>query len=162
MLPASTERMPAIPYLVGWGLARRLEDGTELNEDLMLEPNIYRHPLRYNKPRAPYINSHDIYALEVVLLEIGLWETISYIFSGVIQRSRSRGELPPVMLKHNRLLEMARSQKLRQEMGERYARAVERCLSGDFEMKNNDDKEVALSVKFWKLVVDEFAYGTKL
>jgi hypothetical protein len=33
--------------------------------------NVYRHPERQGKPNKPFAKIHDIYALGVVLLEIG-------------------------------------------------------------------------------------------
>jgi hypothetical protein len=33
--------------------------------------NVYRHPARQGKPDKPFAKIHDIYALGVVLLEIG-------------------------------------------------------------------------------------------
>ena len=162
IFPSATEHMRMTPYLVGWGLARRLEVGTELKEDLMLEPNIYRHPLRYEEPRTPYVNIHDIYALGVVLLEIGLWRTMSHLFSSAIAKSRVIGKLPPVQLKHEKLMEYARSLRLKQEMGAKYAKAVERCLCGDFEVEDDDRRGIALSVQFRALVIDVLASGISL
>jgi hypothetical protein len=33
--------------------------------------NVYRHPQRQGKPNKPFVKIYDIYALGVVLLEIG-------------------------------------------------------------------------------------------
>jgi len=39
-----------------------------------MENNIYRHPERQGKPQTTFKTIHDLSALGIVLLEIGLWK----------------------------------------------------------------------------------------
>ncbi|KAF7503654.1 hypothetical protein GJ744_003432 [Endocarpon pusillum] len=61
---------PLILYLTGWGDARLQRGGTKLAPSPLAD-RIYRHPERQHKPRFAFTKEHDIYALGVVLLEIG-------------------------------------------------------------------------------------------
>jgi hypothetical protein len=59
------------------------------------------------------------------------------------------------------LLERARADVPR-EMGETYARAVERCLKGDFSVGEDGDERTGLSVAVREMVVEVIAGGVKL
>ncbi|PYH98151.1 hypothetical protein BO71DRAFT_480692 [Aspergillus ellipticus CBS 707.79] len=45
-------------------------------------------------PTRQFSRQHDIYALGVVLLEIGLWKTISRLFESRLQEGQRTGKLP--------------------------------------------------------------------
>ncbi|KAF4540152.1 Het-s domain protein [Lasiodiplodia theobromae] len=62
---------------------------TKYDFDNDLERNLYRHPDRQGRPKTSFSKLHDIYALGVVLLEIGLWEMALSLY----QRAARR--LPP-------------------------------------------------------------------
>ncbi|EXL39218.1 hypothetical protein FOCG_18172 [Fusarium oxysporum f. sp. radicis-lycopersici 26381] len=66
----------ADPWLCGFEYSRPEANGAESwkLEDPNLLRNTYRHPDRWGKPTVTFERKHDIYALGVVLLEIGLWE----------------------------------------------------------------------------------------
>ncbi|KAH7128484.1 hypothetical protein B0J11DRAFT_613687 [Dendryphion nanum] len=87
LLPSSTTDPSPLPYLVGWDVARPLEAGTSLHALFELEPNLYRHEQRFGQPTAKFANEHDIYALGVVLLEIGLWKTMSAVFARPLEKN---------------------------------------------------------------------------
>ncbi|OCL04809.1 hypothetical protein AOQ84DRAFT_225548 [Glonium stellatum] len=66
------------PYLIGFEFSRMGNDRSTTEHDDLLERNIYRHPDRQGPPNESqrFTVLHDIYALGVVLLEIGLWRTV--------------------------------------------------------------------------------------
>jgi hypothetical protein len=61
-------------FLIGFEKFRLEAGKTFLGGDATWEKNIYRHPKRQGlRPEEEYVMQHDIYSLEVCLLEIGLW-----------------------------------------------------------------------------------------
>ena len=64
------------PYLVGFEFSHDENDHSTTEKDDMLARNIYRHPNRWGPPEERFSVLHDIYALGVVLLEIGIWRPI--------------------------------------------------------------------------------------
>jgi hypothetical protein len=77
--------------LTGWGLARPADGDTLQLANYEIIPNLYRHPKRQGQPTISFRNEHDVYALGVVLIEIGLWQTVDQIFVTEIQK----GHVPP-------------------------------------------------------------------
>ena len=119
---------PSKPYLVGFEYARPLTGETYHEVDMDVSKNIYRHPDRQNAPKEDFSMTHDIYALGVVLLEIGLWKAAVDIYkedNGGIEPRNSRIEEA-----RKSFLKAAREQ-LPRYMGPAYARAVEICLSDE-------------------------------
>jgi hypothetical protein len=150
-----------IPYLNGWGLARPTLGGTDLAADGDIETNFYRHPVRQGYPETPFTIQHDLYALGVMLLEIGLWRTVSTVFKKQIRKAKVENRLPPPEKIREALVEKARSE-VPCEMGRSYTRAIERCLMGDFGVEEIDRNGAALSMAFRKTVMDVIADGVKL
>jgi hypothetical protein len=70
---------------------------------------------------VPCEAKHDIYALGVVLLEIGLWRTLSTQFAEPIARVSGNGILPTDASTFSQLSEPAGSDELKQDMGIEYA-----------------------------------------
>ncbi|KAL2831450.1 hypothetical protein BDW59DRAFT_140183 [Aspergillus cavernicola] len=159
----SVGRQRLIPYVAGWGYARNIDGGTLLvNADTDLEANLYRHPLRQGQPRDSFKPEHDIYTLGVILLEIALWRTVSDVFKKQIEAASTTGKVPEPERITRALVDIAH-QDIPGEMGEGYARAVERCLTGDFGVQaDGDPKQTQLSVAFRELVVDVVATGIEL
>ncbi|KAK2871722.1 hypothetical protein FQN49_002893 [Arthroderma sp. PD_2] len=159
-LPASTEddgRPQAVAFIGDWGYARHIEGATDMKADFEIEPNLYRHPERQGAPTRQFAPPHDIYALGVVLLEIGLWKTVSQLFDARIQVGQRTGKLPKAKEVKAVLIALAQTE-LPREMGSVYATAVVKCLTGDFR-KNSD---VELSLDFREKVVDSISLGMKL
>ena len=157
------------PYLVGWGIARpqdpqheRASAATNEDNEQDLEANIYRHPERYGKPSTHYSNKHDLYALGVVLLEIGLWQTMSSKFARPIAIAKEKESLPPASMKHMHLMELCNKARLKQEMGTRYAKVVERCLTTDFQVEGENERGTALTRNFRELAVEQVKPGNAL
>ncbi|KAL4909602.1 hypothetical protein BDW74DRAFT_143367 [Aspergillus multicolor] len=150
-VPNSENRIHA--YLSDWGYSRSEAQGTAMAADFEAEPNLYRHPDRQGDPDKPFERRHDIYALGVVLLEIGIWVTMSRLMAKKISETKKTGRLPKDKDVLIELVAWAK-QKLPTEMGYGYSQAVLSCLMGDF---GTGDAELALN--FRKKVVDILAGG---
>jgi hypothetical protein len=150
------------PYLTGWGIARAVIDGTELAADNEIESNFYRHPKRQGKPEDTFDIEHDLYALGVVLLEIGVWETIGMMFATEIDQATATNHLPEAEGLRTAYIQKAYA-KLSKEMGEAYMTAVVKCLTGDFEVgPKEDDRRSALILEFRESVVEVVVKGIGL
>ncbi|OJZ83054.1 hypothetical protein ASPFODRAFT_306365 [Aspergillus luchuensis CBS 106.47] len=146
-----------LAFLSDWGYARPVEGATDMRSDFEIEPNLYRHPDRQGDPNRPYSRLHDIYALGVVLLEIGLWKTVSRLFETRIKEGQRTRKLPKGRDVRAALTSLAQ-RDLPKEMGSAYASAVVACLSGDF--RKGSDPE--LSLDFRAKVLDCVAEGLQL
>ncbi|EEP77691.1 predicted protein [Uncinocarpus reesii 1704] len=98
-----------------------------------------------------------LFQQSVVLLEVGLWKTISQLFDARIKEGQRTGKLPKPKDVRNALVALAQSE-LPREMGNVYAGAVVRCLTSDF--RKGSDTE--LSLDFRERVVDAIAAGMDL
>lgn len=156
--PASSDyRQRVLAFLGDWGYARPVEGATDMRSDFEIEPNFYRHPDRQGVPTRQFGRMHDIYALGVVLLEIGLWRTISQLFDARIKEGERTGKLPKAKDVRTALITLAQ-RDVAKEMGEQYASAVVKCLGGD--LRNASDTE--LSFDFKEKVIDAIIPGMKL
>ncbi|KFA71544.1 hypothetical protein S40288_06821 [Stachybotrys chartarum IBT 40288] len=137
-----------------------------------LEHELYRHPDRYEN-ESVFENKHDIYSFGVVLLEIGLWSTVSTEMYEVIAKARRRpAELPRFAVQEikQKLADKAQDARLMQQMGHEYASIVGKCLKGDFkslkgkepsenggrdeEHQRSRIEEAELAMEFQKTVVE--------
>ncbi|OJJ51149.1 hypothetical protein ASPZODRAFT_11991 [Penicilliopsis zonata CBS 506.65] len=150
-------RRRMLAYLGDWGFARSLQQGTDMRSDFEIEPNLYRHPERQGRPTRQFARIHDIYALGVVLLEIGSWMTISKLMAGTIRDSEKSGRLPKAKRVREQFVSWATHQ-ISKEIGESYAKAVVACLEGSF--RNGSDME--LSLDFSEKVVNVLARGVNI
>lgn len=145
-----------IPYLTGWGYAR-LDLGVTDLLDFEAEPNFYRHPVRQGHPNATFTEEHDLYSLGVVLLEIGVWKTISNLFATQIKLATERKQLPPRDTIRNWLLDIEKG-GLVKEMGSAYTGVILECLNGDFGIGSDDEHKTGLSMAFRSKAVDVVAW----
>jgi hypothetical protein len=60
------------PWVLGFELSRPENDFSAGFIDIDAARDVYRHPERQGQPQKPFQKIHDIYALGVVLLEIGV------------------------------------------------------------------------------------------
>lgn len=154
MLPRKLNDAESSPYLLGWGVDTPLRDSVAI-----LEPNLYRHQTQFGLRPLPSTTEQDIYSLGVVLLEIGLWTTMSTVFKKLLETSPRFGarEERALFKKVNRvILDLAYSPDLRKEMGARYAKTVQLCL----EWNHKDAIESMLD--FRRQVVDVLEVGCRL
>ncbi|KAJ5679745.1 hypothetical protein N7462_007989 [Penicillium macrosclerotiorum] len=146
-----------ISYLSDWGYARSVQQGTDMRSDFEVEPNLYRHPQRQGRPTQQFTRLHDIYALGVVLFEIGLWVTLSRLMEAKIREAENSGRLPrPKKIVEDLMLLAAR--ELPKEMGMGYTNAVLACLKGDFKGTEGP----SLAVDFEQKVVEVLRGGVVL
>lgn len=108
------------PYLAEFELSRPESAFSLLSYDNEPEKNLYRHPERQGPPSDKFTRVHDVYALGVVLLEIGLWETADSLCDP--------SKYEP--LQYQRRLLSQVEQRLEHHMGPHYTSAVLNCLSG--------------------------------
>jgi hypothetical protein len=137
------------PYLTGFEFSRpdnSNEPSIKRPQPAPLRPNAppppadpYLHPSVASPTHAKSTRLTDIYALGVLLFEIGIWRPIS-------NYARLTAEETKDLLLHNVPL------LLKGSMGEVYAGVVTRCLSGDFGSGVGGDE---LDKAFWKKVVRE-------
>ncbi|KAK4447957.1 hypothetical protein QBC34DRAFT_466541 [Podospora aff. communis PSN243] len=88
--PCSGEQVETIgnAFLLGLSEFRLVHDQTNLLGDTAWHRNLYRHPTRQGLCiLEKYIMQHDIYALGVCLLEIGLWRTFVAYHSSTASRA---------------------------------------------------------------------------
>jgi serine/threonine protein kinase len=109
------------PYLVGFEFSRDENDRSTTEHDDILARNIYRHPDRHGPPEERFTVLHDIYALGVTLLEIGLWRPI-------LGFDKNFGQKTPAEIKL--CLESHARERLPHYMGTGYTTAVLHCLQG--------------------------------
>lgn len=156
-----SEILCSVPYLMDWGLSRPITEGTDLTSNTDVEPNFYRHPVRQGYPETPFKVQHDIYALGVVLLEIGMWKTVGSIFKTQIEKATAERRLPAPNMIKEALVEKARTE-IASEMGDSYAKSVERCLDGQFGVDDENESATVLSAAFRRMVIDTIAKGMEL
>lgn len=109
-------------YLVGFDFSRREFANSTGNEAVGLSRHrqLYQHPSRadlQSTEEQPFTIDHDIYALGVLLVEIGRWKTL---------RNYPRLEVLNAINKKKSLEELAESLQL--PMGQRYVSICLRCL----------------------------------
>ncbi|KAF6789643.1 hypothetical protein CSOJ01_14756 [Colletotrichum sojae] len=138
------------PYLVNFDYSRPDTAETNMTADDGLARNVYRHPHRQgSRPNVRFNKTHDLYALGVVLLEIGVWRTALSMRNARMKHegitsSRTIGPM-------REIFEAETSQRLAHTMGPAYQKAVRCCLDGTFEDFLRRDSIFAL--KFQSKVV---------
>ena len=149
-------------YLCGFGIAREesgISDATTTHE---LCKNLYRQPERQYKPARSFTKTDDLYALGMVLLEIGLQRTVEDIFITKIVRAKETTgyEFKPETIARN--IQNLAAENLPKKLGPRYAEAVRKCLTGDFGVEFDDDAKTQLSIAFQDELLEAIEYGCNL
>lgn len=149
--------LPPDWFLYGFEYARPVDSATSLKSDSNFERNVYRHPHRWGVPTDAFAPVHDLYALGVVLLELGMWRRATTL----VHHDASRIADPFGIT--NSLAARARKH-LGFSASSRYRNVVLRCLEGRFEPDHDVDNEAAvvaadsdtlLASRFRSSVVDE-------
>ncbi|KAI5797352.1 hypothetical protein DFH27DRAFT_625475 [Peziza echinospora] len=125
------------PYLFGFDYSRRESDFSSRRHDDALKRNIYRHPRRWGLPRERFGKVHDIYALGVLLLEIGLWqraETLDSPSTSFKSLQSSPEKVQALFLRHV-------EKRLGYTAGEKFQGVVRKCLSGELAVAERAEKE---------------------
>jgi hypothetical protein len=150
------------PFLADWGVARPITGDTELSGDMDPEANWYRHPERQGKPKRAFNVEHDLYSVGVVLLEIGLWKTLSTMLKKVIDNNRKLNTIYDAEESRKQLVKLAGRGPLAQEMGTAYETIVLRCLQGNFGVDEEEtDDQTAIKRGYYKNVVEAVRQGVQ-
>ena len=116
------------PYLVNFDFSRPIREQTSYNFACDLERDISQHPACQGAPRESFTEEHDVYALGVVLLEIGLWSSARDIFTGENNGVPPTKSTSPVRIQNR--LRIAVETLLPVFLGHQYADVVMACLNG--------------------------------
>ncbi|KAF1993521.1 hypothetical protein P154DRAFT_582720 [Amniculicola lignicola CBS 123094] len=135
------------PCVLGFEFTRPEIDFSFGFADICLERDVYRHPERQGRPGRMFNKVHDIYALGVVLLEIGLWQRAI-----TLEKNQFKTARDPFVIQ-NQLLKQAQ-RRLGDKMGEKYQQVVIACLTGQFGVQNDTREELKLQQAFRTQVVD--------
>ena len=141
------------PYLADFEYSRPESDETLFTYDDDIEQNVYRHPDRQGPPSVQFTKIHDIYALGVVLLEIGMWRTASTIYHEyckVVEHRGGGGGIVGPKICREIFMDKVEG-NLPHYMGRAYADAVSACLAGRFD---NGISDGAFAMEFHDRVVE--------
>ncbi|KAK0650999.1 hypothetical protein B0T16DRAFT_72038 [Cercophora newfieldiana] len=146
---------PSDAYLLGFDGFRSAYYQTTMEGDLAFERNLYRHPSRQGaNVQEPYIMQHDIYALGVCLLEIGLW--VSFVAYDDEDTPQMSGGLesdavgqnffrtPEMRLKLKEHFVALARERLPSRMGDKYTTVVVHCLTC-LDLDNSNFSEGAIT-----------------
>ncbi|KAM0252318.1 hypothetical protein ACHAQJ_007811 [Trichoderma viride] len=136
----------AEPWVLGYEFSRPETYFSAGLGDTCLARDIYRHPDRQQSPTQPFTKLHDIYALGVALLEIGLWQPALSLEKTKFARVRPDG-IQKHFIRHA-------EKRLGAKMGEKYRAVVLSCLRGDLECSNDTKEDLKLQQAFRAQVVD--------
>ncbi|KAF2248889.1 hypothetical protein BU26DRAFT_308653 [Trematosphaeria pertusa] len=135
------------PCVLGFEFTRPEIDFSAGFADLSLERDVYRHPERQGRPGRMFTKIHDVYALGVVLLEIGLWQRAI-----TLEKNQFRTARDPFVIQAQLLKQAQR--RLGDKMGEKYQQVVIACLTGEFGVQNDTREDLKLQQAFRTQVVD--------
>ncbi|GAP82493.2 putative protein kinase-like [Rosellinia necatrix] len=135
------------PWVLGFEFSRPETYFSQGLEDICFLRDIYRHPDRQRHPSQPFNKMHDIYALGVVLLEIGLWQEASSLEKSGFSRYPEPHAIKKHIIRHA-------EKRLGAKMGGGYQSVVLKCLQGSFDVANDTKEDLKLQQAFRAQVVD--------
>ena len=135
------------PWILGFEFSRLDISRTVGSPDFDPERDIYRHPQRQGDPEVSFTRIHDIYALGVVLLEIGLWQPAIELEKSKFAQVTKGGNIQRHLLKHASI-------RLESKVGPKYRDIVVKCLTGDFGIFDDNKEDLKLQQAFRSQVVD--------
>lgn len=156
MLPHQTDdqsREPRIavnypePWVLGFEFSRPEPFFSAGHSDFEPRRDIYRHPDRQGQPTEMFKKIHDVYALGVVLLEIGLWEPAVKLEKNMFSNTRNLRAVQAHLIKHA-------EKRLESRVGRKYKEAVLKCLTGQFGVEDDTKEDLKLQQAFQHQVVD--------
>ncbi|KAI9720883.1 MAG: hypothetical protein M1812_002722 [Candelaria pacifica] len=134
------------PWVMGFEFSRPEGGFSEGFIDIHPARDVYRHPERQGRPKRMFNKMHDIYALGVVLLEIGLWSPALSLSKDEFRHARAM-DIQAHLVKNA-------GKRLGAYMGDRFKDIVLRCLNGDFGITEDTKEELRLQQAFRSQVVD--------
>ncbi|KAI9773189.1 MAG: hypothetical protein M1840_008310 [Geoglossum simile] len=135
------------PWVLGFEFSRPEVFFSAGPADFCATRDVYRHPERQGQPEKPFTKIHDIYALGVVLLEIGLWEPAITLEKNLFALARDPYAVQSQLKKHA-------SKRLESRVGEKYKNIVLNCLTGQFDIKDDTKEDLKLQQAFRTQVVE--------
>lgn len=108
-------------YMIGFDCSRPQDAETRKSADFRNGINIYRHPERWGTPQG-FKNYHDLYALGIMLMEIGCWRTLAKMTEPGFLENLKRPEILREMLLGEMMVALVHS------AGTTYANAIKACL----------------------------------
>ncbi|KAF4830414.1 hypothetical protein CGCTS75_v005919 [Colletotrichum tropicale] len=145
--PPETQPDLSDPWLLGFEFSRPEQYFSHGHADACLSRDIYRHPERQQNPTQIFNKIHDIYALGVVLLEIGLWQPVLTLEKSGFSKVRDLHTIKKHLIKHA-------EKRFGAKMGEKYQKVVLNCLKGDFKVFDDTKEDLKLQQAFRANVVD--------
>lgn len=139
------------PFLQGFDFARPESDpslGTPTKDPYF---DVYRHPSRQGPARQGHKKTHDYYALGVVLLEIGLWQSTTKMLD-LVRKPMSPRAICEALRMHC-------TERLAHYAGKSYQEAVERCLNTRFDVTLDNNRDSQLMQRFHGMVVLKLGDG---
>lgn len=136
-------------WVFGFEFSRQDTARTVAEPDFNPDRDIYRHPERQGELELAFTRLHDIYALGVVLLEIGLWDPALKLqkkeFANATAENASA--VRRQLVKHAKV-------RLESKVGRKYRDLVIKCLTGDFGVTDDNKEDLKLQQAFRSQVVD--------
>jgi hypothetical protein len=132
---SSTTVAPVFPWhrpqLIGFDYARPA-DQTHLSEDIGATNDLYRHPSAEGVPRPTFVPAFDLFALGLILLEIGCWEMLGDVQHRYFREQKLANLDEARRVLHRHLQDATRVRGVLRElaflMGTKYQEAVRSCL----------------------------------
>lgn len=148
----SWRRINGRPYFLGFLYSR--SDGAGFTEGPTdnQEHRLYQHP-NYLKDRGRYEQAYDYYSMGLLLLEIGLWQSLEQL------QERNKPVNGTSKTLHNFVCEDC-VPRLAFNMGKDYMQAVVRCLKTEFDVdqcQDEDEKFLTMHQHFLRLVVGQIS-----
>ena len=119
------------PYLCGFEYTRQSYRISAVKSKQDFYFDVYRHPTRQGLPTIRHHPEHDLYALGVVLLDIGLWHPVEMLFPEI---DKDLPQLNAVKVSERILKNVPR---LDFYVGSKYTEAVRKCIEGQWEWKDD-------------------------
>ncbi|KAJ5668885.1 hypothetical protein N7462_009955 [Penicillium macrosclerotiorum] len=135
------------PWVLGFEFSRPEPFFSMGHSDFEPTRDIYRHPDRQGQPLEMFKKIHDIYALGVVLLEIGLWEPAVKLERNMFAGASNPRAVREQLIKHAQ-------RRLGHRVGKKYKEVVLKCLTGDFGVEDDTKEDLKLQQAFRHQVVD--------
>ncbi|KAI9703698.1 MAG: hypothetical protein M1836_007468 [Candelina mexicana] len=135
------------PWVMGFEFSRPEGDFSTGFVDIHPARDVYRHPERQGRPQRMFNKMHDIYALGVVLLEIGLWSPALSLQKDQFTHARDPMAVQARLVKNAEV-------RLGAYVGDRFKEIVLKCLIGHFGIKEDTKEDLRLQQAFRSQVVD--------
>lgn len=149
------------PYLVGFNYTRENDSSsaTRAGDPTTAEKirDLYRHPERQgSRPPKKHLRKHDLYALGLLLIEIGRWVSLGDAFHSIV--SNTPGDLSSIPEAARKLTERV----LAFNMGAAYRDATAASLQGHLGVVEDDEHGTRFIAAFESQVVRKLEAGLKI